>query len=107
LNTQANELQNRAAEQDVARLFGLTSAAQANLWQLYRDEASHSLTVSENQNQRNHQLTMAAISRDFQEDMYETQLQDNVIAAVGGGAFDLLQGLAGNKTFMQAFAGIK
>jgi hypothetical protein len=28
------------------------------------------------------------------------------MAAVGGGAFDLLQGLAGNKTFMQAFAGI-
>ena len=106
LNTQANELQNRAAEQDVARLFGLTSAAQANLWQLYRDESSHAITVSENQRQRNHQLAMAAFSRDFSEDMYETQMQDNVMAAVGGGAFDLLQGLAGNKSLMQAFAGI-
>ena len=106
LNTQENELQNRAAEQDVARLFGLTSAAQANLWQLDRDETSHALTVSENQNQRNHQLAMAAFTRDYNEDMYETQMRDNVMAAVGGGAFDMIQGLAGGANILDAFAGI-
>jgi len=33
-------------------------------------------------------------------------MQDNVMAAIGGGAFDLLRGLAGGSNILDAFAGI-
>jgi len=102
INTRNNEMANRAAETDVQRAYGLTAAAQANLWQQYRDEASHSLYQTENQNQRNHQLVLAAMDRDFQENMYDQRVNDQTLAAVGNVVYrDVLSGVitgtGGNK----------
>ena len=102
INTRNNEMDNRAAETDVQRAYGLTAAAQANLWQQYRDEASHSLYQTENQNQRNHQLVLAAMDRDFQENMYDQRVNDQTLAAVGNVVYrDVLSGVitgtGGNK----------
>ena len=93
INTRNNEMDNRAAETDVQRAYGLTAAAQANLWQQYRDEASHALYQTENQNQRNHQLVLAAMDRDFQENMYDQRVNDQTLAAVGNVVYrDVLSG---------------
>ena len=102
INTRNNEMYNRAAEIDVQRKYGLTAAAQANLWQQYRDEASHALYQTENQNQRNHQLVVAAMDRDFQQSMYDQRVSDQTLAAVGNVVYrdvisGLLTGEGGNK----------
>lgn len=96
INTRNNEMDNRAAETDVQRAYGLTAAAQANLWQQYRDEASHSLYQTENQNQRSHQLVLAAMNRDFQQSMYDQNVNNSAMAAVGNVVYrDVLSGITG------------
>ena len=94
INTRNNELDNRAAELDVQRAYGLTAAAQANLWQQYRDEASHALYQTENQKQRDHQLILTALDRDFQESMYDQRVTDQTMASIGNVIYrDVLQGV--------------
>jgi hypothetical protein len=94
INTKNNEMDNRASQLDVQKAYGLTAAAQANLWQQYRDEASHALYQTENQKQKNHQLILAAMDRDFQESMYDQKITDNAISNVGSVIYqDVLSGL--------------
>jgi hypothetical protein len=94
INTRNNELDNRAAELDVQRAYGLTAAAQANLWQQYRDEASHALYQTENQKQRDHQLILTALDRDFQENMYDQRVTDQTMASIGNVIYrDVLSGV--------------
>jgi len=94
INTRNNELDNRAAELDVQRAYGLTAAAQANLWQQYRDEASHALYQTENQKQRDHQLILTALDRDFQESMYDQRVTDQTMASIGNVIYrDVLSGV--------------
>ena len=97
INTKNNEMDNRASQLDVQKAYGLTAAAQANLWQQYRDEASHALYQTENQKQKDHQLILAAMDRDFQESMYDQKITDNAISNVGSVIYqDVLSGLTQN-----------
>ena len=79
INTANTAADNAAAQANAAAFLALTSTAQAQLWQKYRDEANYSFTASENEAQRSLQLAITAISNQFAMDMFdkEVDFEDN------------------------------
>ena len=74
LNTSETVGQNEANKLNAAALLGMTTTAQNNLWQKYRDEASYSFQSTSNELQRTHQLATVAIANQFASDMFEAQI---------------------------------
>ena len=71
---------------------GINMAAQANLWQKYRDEVHYAHTISENAFQRSQQLALTALQNQFSKEMFDMEIDANAEAAIGTYLGDLLQG---------------
>jgi hypothetical protein len=92
VNTRNTAAQNEANRVNAQNLLGLTTQAQANLWQRYRDEASWVMTASESNLQRAHQSAMIAQEADANSEFYDKQFEDAVATSVGTAAYNLLLG---------------
>ena len=61
INTANTASQNETNRQNVLRLTGMRQQALNDLWQLYRDQASWNMKISENREDRSHNATDAGI----------------------------------------------
>ena len=93
LNTANSVGQNDANRLNAASLFGLTTQAQNNLWQKYRDEASYSFQSTETEAQRTHQLATVAISNQFASNMFDAQIDAESNAQVSQFMGNVLSGV--------------
>jgi hypothetical protein len=66
-----------------------------NLWQQARDEASWSLTASENSQNRGLSLVNSALNRQTSLDILNSQMQAAMFSQLGGFGVNLLGGLFG------------
>ena len=105
LNTANTAGQNEENRLNASALLGMTTTAQNNLWQKYRDEASFVFQASQNELQRSHQIASIGIANQFARDMFDTKIDASTNAAIGGFFGDVLrnvflrssQSLASNK----------
>jgi len=88
-NTTAVNAANQANAQNLLNLsnWGLSSA-----WQQWRDEASWVNTSSENTQNRNHNLAMAALERSTTVELQDKASKDAMYQMIGKFGFDLLSG---------------
>ena len=92
INTANTAEQNNANRINAASVLGINMAAQANLWQKYRDEVHYAHTISENAFQRSQQLALTALQNQFSKEMFDMEIDANAEAAIGTYLGDLLQG---------------
>ena len=86
-NTAAVNASNQVNAQNV---LNLSNWALSSLWQQWRDEASWVNTSSENQNNRNHNLAMAALERSTAFELQDQASKDALYQLIGKFGFDLL-----------------
>ena len=88
-NTAAVNASNQTNAQNLLNLsnWGLSSA-----WQQWRDEASWVNTSSENTQNRNHNLAMAALERSTTVELQDKASKDAMYQMIGKFGFDLLSG---------------
>ena len=83
INTENTALANESNRINAQNLLGLTTTAQNQLWQRYRDEAQWALTVSENASDRAHAFAIASQQNDFSAEQYRTEFTDNTMKELG------------------------
>ena len=83
INTGNTANQNEANKINSAALLGLTTTAQNNLWQKYRDEAAFVFTSTQNELQRTHQIAQMAIANQFAKDMFNAKIDAKTNEAIG------------------------
>jgi len=86
VNTQNTAIQNEENRLNAQNLLNLTVTAQNNLWQRYRDESAWIFQMAENQTQREHELGMLAMEIAENQDIYDTQLRNNLGSELGKAA---------------------
>lgn len=92
INTANTALQNEANRINTQNLLNLTTTAQNNLWQRYRDESAWIFQMSENATQREHQIGMLALEFGQKQEMYDQQLEDSTAGEVGKLAMNIIFG---------------
>ena len=90
LNTENTALQNETNRINAQNLLGLSTQAQNQLWQRYRDEASWVLSRSESAAQRAHQFAMSSQQNDFDDQMYQQQFRDSTYQELGKSVLDFV-----------------
>ena len=90
INTANTSLVNETNRINAQNLLGLSTNAQNQLWQRYRDEASWVLQRAENASQRAHQYAMTAQQNDFDDNMYRQTFRDSTYSEMGKFALNLL-----------------
>ena len=90
INTANTSLINETNRINAQNTLGLSTNAQNQLWQRYRDEASWVLQRAENASQRAHQYAMSAQQNDFDDDMYRQTFRDSTYSEMGKFALNLL-----------------
>ena len=93
INTANNAGENAVNQSNAAALLGITLAAQNQLWQQYRDEASMAFTSSENDEQRALQLTLTSIANQFTSEMFDKQMDFEDEKAMGSLFADVISGI--------------
>jgi len=83
INTANTSLINETNRVNTQNLLGLTSSAQNQMWQRYRDEASWVLQKAESASQRAHAFAIASQQNDFSQDQYEQEFKDNLYSEMG------------------------
>ena len=83
INTENTALQNESNRINAQNLLGLTTAAQNQLWQRYRDEAQWALTVGENALNRGHAFAIASQQNNFSQDQYAQEVHDSMMGELG------------------------
>ena len=83
INTANTVEQNAANKLNAASILGITTAAQANLWQKYRDEAHYAFLTTENEQQRAQQLALTAMQNSFSKDMFNMEIDANAEQQIG------------------------
>mgnify|MGYP003150818065 CR=1 FL=1 len=81
INTANTAAQNSANQFNAQTVLGLSTQAQNNLWQKYRDEASMAYNASQSELQRAHAIAITAIANQFTADMFETKLEASAAEA--------------------------
>ena len=89
-NTAATNATNQANAQN---LLNLSNWAVSAAWQQWRDEASWVNTAAENDQNRNHNLAMAALERSTAVDLQDQASKDSMYQMIGKFGFDFLSGL--------------
>ena len=90
VNTRDTAAINEANRVNAQALLGLTSQAQANLWQRYRDEATWVMNSTENALQRAHQSAMIAQEAQANSEFYDKQFKDQLAVSAGKAVYNLL-----------------
>ena len=78
-NTANTAPQNAANQVNAQNLLGLTQQAQANLWQVYRDQAAWNLQISENNLSRAHNAALQSMAISANADIYDDRFDDFLI----------------------------
>ena len=91
INTENTSEQNNANRINAATIMGITNAAQANLWQKYRDDIHHAFTATENASQRAQQLALTALQNSFSKEMFDMEIDANASRDIGTYFGNLLQ----------------
>jgi hypothetical protein len=92
VNTANTAAVNAANQTNAQNLLNLSNWARSSLWQQWRDEASWVNTSSENMENRNHNLAMAALERSTAVDLQDKASKDAMYQMIGKFGFDLLSG---------------
>jgi len=83
INTANTAEQNSANKLNAAAILGMTTAAQANLWQKYRDDIHYAFLNTENAAQRAQQLALTTIQNSFSKDMFDMEIDANAEQQIG------------------------
>ena len=92
INTANTAAVNAANQVNAQNLLNLSNFGLSALWQQWRDEASWVNTSSENSQNRNHNLAMAALERSTAVDLQNKASKDAMYQMIGKFGFDLLLG---------------
>jgi len=92
INTANTAAVNAANQVNAQNLLNLSNFGLSALWQQWRDEASWVNTSSENIQNRNHNLAMAALERSTAVDLQNQASKDAMYQMIGKFGFDLLLG---------------
>ena len=74
-------------------LLNLSNWAISAAWQQWRDEASWVNTAAENDQNRNHNLAMAALERSTAVDLQDQASKDSMYQMIGKFGFDFLSNI--------------
>ena len=91
VNTINTAAQNNANKINAAAVLGMTTAAQNNMWQQYRDEASWAYNTATNKEGQNFNMAMTILGQQFAVKMFEAEVDAESSAAIGGLFGDLLE----------------
>ena len=83
INTQNTATQNETTRINAQNLLGLSTHAQNQLWQRYRDEAQWSLQRAESAANRAHAFALSSQQNEFSRDQYEREYKDNMYMDLG------------------------
>ena len=89
INTANTAATNAANQTNAQNLLNLSNWAMSAAWQQWRDEASWVNTASENEQNRNHNLAMAALERSAAVDLQNKASKDAMYQMIGKFGFDL------------------
>ena len=92
INTANTAAVNAANQTNAQNLLNLSNWAMSAAWQQWRDEASWVNTSSEIEQNRNHNLAMAALERSTAVDLQDQASKDSMYQMIGKFGFDLLTG---------------
>ena len=93
INTANTAAVNATNQTNAQNLLNLSNWAVSAAWQQWRDEASWVNTASENDQNRNHNLAMAALERSTAVDLQDQASKDSMYQMIGKFGFDFLSGL--------------
>ena len=93
INTANTAAVNSSNQTNAQNLLNLSNWAVSAAWQQWRDEASWVNTASENDQNRNHNLAMAALERSTAVDLQDQASKDSMYQMIGKFGFDFLSGL--------------
>jgi hypothetical protein len=99
VNTVNTAAQNNANKINAAAVLGMTTAAQNNMWQQYRDEASWAYNTATNKEGQNFNMAMTILGQQFAVKMFEAEVDAESSAAIGGLFGDLLETVLDNYDF--------
>ena len=85
-NTANTALINETNRLNAQNLLNLTTAAQNNLWQRYRDESAWLFQMAESATQREHEIGLLAMRIDEKSDSYGTQVKSSLAGELGKAA---------------------
>jgi len=94
INTANTAIQNETNRINATNLLNMTTQALNNLWQKYRDEAAWAVQMSENAQQRAHQVGMLAMENDYNTSMYDKQFENEAVIELGKTAVEIVYGVA-------------
>jgi len=83
INTANNAEQNRVNQLNVQNLLDLSTQAQNNMWNRYRDEASWLMQLRESREARAHQAALQSQQNNFSMSMYEDEVKNNFWMGLG------------------------
>jgi hypothetical protein len=89
INTANTAAVNAANQTNAQNLLGLSNWAMSAAWQQWRDEASWVNTASENEQNRHHNMAMAALERSAAVDLQDQASKDAMYQMIGKFGFDL------------------
>jgi hypothetical protein len=89
INTANTSAVNAANQANAQNVLNLSNWALSSLWQQWRDEASWVNTSSENANNRNHNLAMAAMERSTAFELQDQKSKDALYQMIGKFGFNL------------------
>ena len=92
VNTANTAAVNAANQTNAQNLLNLSNWGLSSAWQQWRDEASWVNTSSENAQNRNHNLAMAALERSTTVELQDKASKDAMYQMIGKFGFDLLSG---------------
>ena len=90
INTANTAAVNASNQTNAQNLLNLSNWAMSAAWQQWRDEASWVNTASENSENRNHNLAMAALERATAVDLQDQASKDSMYQMIGKFGFNLL-----------------
>ena len=93
INTANTASVNATNQANAQNLLNLSNWAVSAAWQQWRDEASWVNTASENDQNRNHNLAMAALERSTAVDLQDQASKDSMYQMIGKFGFDFLSKL--------------
>ena len=93
INTANTAAVNAANQTNAQNLLNLSNWAMSAAWQQWRDEASWVNTASENDQNRNHNLAMAALERSTAVDLQDQASKDSMYQMIGKFGFDFLSNI--------------
>ena len=91
INTANTANENRANQINAGILLGLTTQAQNQLWQKYRDEAHQLFTTLQNETHRNHQIVIEAMRNQFNVDTFNRSVEFKKQVAAGAASQSILR----------------